>query len=280
MYVPSIDEPEYADAFSDEGAFCASESPEQAEVVKFLEASLEELARRRWSRVYIGRNSYFAWLRDRPATRVAPDLYLVDDPPAPPIRGIFRTWLPGRRPPRWAFEVVTSNWRKDYEVSPRKYEALGCRELVVFDPRAAEGTATADVRVPLTVWRRDAEDRFVRVHAGAGAFHSPELGVWLVPGSWNYYAVLLLAEDASGKHPIPPIAESEAQARKRETQARRREAQARRREAQARERAEGELDRLRRQLAESNAVKAEERGTSESRDPVANPEDGENGRRE
>jgi hypothetical protein len=48
----------------------------------------------------------------------------------------IRTWktFETRIVPSFALEVVGSDPEKDYEEAPRRYAALGVRELIVFDP--------------------------------------------------------------------------------------------------------------------------------------------------
>ena len=87
---------------------------------------------------------------------------------------MWQTWLPGHRPPRWAVEIVSDDWKKDYEDNPLKYAQLGARELVIFDPDAALTSDRRGVRVPLQVYRRDADGAFVRVYRGEGPARSEE----------------------------------------------------------------------------------------------------------
>ena len=100
----------------DDDALHAAESCEQGEIIRELVSTLQQLARMRsWARVYIGADNYFGWMPDHPQVRVSPDVYLLDDPPAPPMPRSWQTWRAGHRPPRWAVEVVSEDWPKDYE---------------------------------------------------------------------------------------------------------------------------------------------------------------------
>lgn len=184
-------------------------SCEQSDFIHDLRSSLGKLARLRgWTRVRIAGHNYFAWSRQQPEKRITPDVYLLDDPPTGELPRVWRTWLPGQRPPRWAVEIVTARWREDYQELPGKYEELGCQELVLFDPEATLGKTHNHQRVPLTVYRRSAEGRLSKVFAGRGPAWSQELGVWLVPRRECYSARLRLSEDEAGTKIVPTAEES------------------------------------------------------------------------
>jgi Uma2 family endonuclease len=224
-------------AWSVDEADHAAESCEQGAIIRELVSTLENLARvRAWARVYIGADNYFAWMPERPEVRVSPDVYLLDDPPSPPMPKSWQTWKPGHRPPRWAVEVVSEAWSKDYEDGPVKYSLLGCAELVLFDPEVVLGFVRNQKRVPLSVFRRDGDGKLAAVYAGKGPAFSEELGCWLVARREGYVARLRLSEDKDGERPIPTRVEAEAAARVREVAAetaRARAEAARAREAEA-----------------------------------------------
>ncbi len=165
------------------------ESNEQHLIIRLLQAALAELARERgWARTYVAGDQFFAWVEAEPLVRVSPDVYLMDDAPGPPYPGMWETWRSGHRPPRFAVEVVSDRWRKDYEDAPRKYDQLGASELIIFDPEAP--ATTRGDRVLLQVFRRDTTGALTRVAAGAGPVHSVELDAWLggVPGRRRRHA--------------------------------------------------------------------------------------------
>jgi hypothetical protein len=138
---------------------------------------------------------------------------------------MWQTWLPGHEPPRWALEIVSDDWKKDYEDNPPKYAQLGTRELVIFDPYAAElgpNGNGSQARTPLQVYRRGADGAFVRVHRGNGPAHSEEIGAWLVVRREGGVADLRIARDAAGADLVPTALE-----RSRAAEAAGREAEAR-----------------------------------------------------
>ncbi|MBI4700897.1 MAG: Uma2 family endonuclease [Deltaproteobacteria bacterium] len=181
------------------------EGNEQAQIIEILKSVLKQLAAERgWRNVYVGADQFFAWIPEEPLVRVSPDVYLLDDPPPPPLPASWQIWRQGHRPPRLAIEVVSCDedhperWRKDYDEAPQKYAQLGTRELVIFDPEAAAGRARGEQRTALQVYRRQADGAFVRVHAGAGPSEGREIGAWLTVVHEGPVARLRIARDAAG----------------------------------------------------------------------------------
>jgi Uma2 family endonuclease/cell division protein FtsB len=169
------------------------EGIEQGLIIRVLLAALAELARERdWRRSLVASDNFFAWVEADPRVRVSPDVYVLDDPPAT-YPCSWQTWRPGHPPPRFAVEVVSDDWQKDYKHAPPKYDQLGARELVIFDPDAV--THPRSHRVPLQVYRRDPAGLWAPVASGDGPVHSVELDAWLVivPGPR-----LRIARDAAG----------------------------------------------------------------------------------
>jgi Uma2 family endonuclease len=194
------------------------ESFEQGAIIRTLLSCLSELARQRgWQRVLFGADNYIAWVREEPRVRVSPDVYMMDDPPEPPMPAGWQTWLPGHHSPRWAVEIVSSDWKKDYEEGPAKYAQLGCRELVLFDPDVARGAAKNKSRVPLTVYQRAADGLFVKVYSGAGPARSKEIDAWLQIRCEGGVARLRLSADEAGRALVPTEGErADAEARRAE----------------------------------------------------------------
>lgn len=221
------------------------EGIEQSEIIDVLRSALRELAGERgWSRVFVGSDQFFAWVPEEPQVRVSPDVYLLDDPPAPPMPASWQTWREGHRPPRFAVEIVSGDaehperWRKDYDQAPQKYAQLGTRELVIFDPEAALGRARDHQRAALQVYRRQADGAFMRFYCGSGPFASHELAAFLVVATGDGVARLRIARDAQGLDLVPTAAEARDEARR-----------ALDAERRARERAEQELAQLRARVA-------------------------------
>ena len=227
------------------------QSPEQDDVVNELASALcEHLLPTGDPSVRVGRDAFFAWIRDEPNVRVSPDVYVLDDPPPPPWPKMWETWRAGHRAPRFALEVVSDDWREDYEESPAKYALLGATELVIFDPPAARGAVRAP-RVPITVYRREDDGSFVRTYAGDGPARLESIGAWAVARPEGGVGWLRLARDAEGNDIVPTASErAEREARRAEQEAQRaeREAQRAEREAQRAEQAAQRAERLRERL--------------------------------
>ena len=184
------------------------EGAEQGEIIRLLLSSLHELARERgWTEVYLGADQFFAWLEAEPLVRVSPDVYLLDRVPPGPLPRMWQTWLPGHRPPRFALEVVSTEWKKDYEDNPPKYAQLGARELWLFDPEAPTGHAE---RVVLQSYQRQSDGALARVYGGAGPAWSPDLGVYLLPVLLEGRRRVRVSHDADGVRLVP----TETEARK------------------------------------------------------------------
>jgi Uma2 family endonuclease len=212
---------------------------EQGEIIRTLVASLEVLAGERgWVNRLVGADQFFAWRRDEPLVRVSPDVYILEDAPPPPRPASWQTWRAGHRPPAFAVEIVSSDWKKDYEEAPAKYWQLGCPELLVFDPDAALGSVAGE-RVALQLFRRDADGAYLRLHAGAGPVHVLALDAFLVPRCDGATARLRIARDPRGVDLVATHAEARAVAETRaaESDAGRAVAEARVRELEARLRA-------------------------------------------
>ena len=179
-----------------------------------LKSSLREWAReRRWQRVHIGHDQFFAWREDHPLVRVSPDVYLYDDPPPRPLPKMWQTWLPEHHEPRFAVEVVSEEWQKDHDDNPLKYAQLGTSELVVFDPEAAAGRTRSKRRVALQVFRRAPDGAFVEVYKGAGPVPAQELDGYLVVQRDGDAVSLRLARDSAGRDIVPTENEAAALAR-------------------------------------------------------------------
>ena len=216
------------------------ESPEQHSIILLFLTCLIELANeRKWANTFIGSNTFFQWVEHHPQVQVSPDVYLLDNVPGE-LPGAWQTWQPGVSPPRFALEIVSVNWKKDYEDGPERYASLGCRELVIFDPTAV-GRRNSDVRRPLIVYRRGEDAGFVQVYGGDGPVFSEEIGAWLVARPENGRPRLRLSKNAAGTRLVEssPEAAQSARAALADEKLAREKAEARA-ETEARARAEAE----------------------------------------
>jgi Uma2 family endonuclease len=211
------------------------QGPEHDDVVDVFSSSLKEhLHEGEAQRVRVGRDAFFAWLEAEPNVRVSPDVYVLDDPPEPPWPRMWETWRDGHAPPRLALEVVSDEWKKDYEEAPEKYSMLGAGELVVFDPEKARGVGS-ESRVPLQIYRREPDGSFVRTYKGSGPARVESVDAWVVSKPKGGVGLLRLCRDPLGADIVPTSEERanhEAQHAIREAQHAIREAQRADHEAQ------------------------------------------------
>jgi hypothetical protein len=237
------------------------QNPEQTDCIDVFESSAKMLARERsWTGIRIGIDEFFAWIAEEPLVRISPDVFVLDDPPAKPYPPLWETWKPGINPPRFALEVVSSDWKKDYQDIPPKYAQLGSSELVIFDPKAARGETADPRRVALQVFRREADGAFVRVRSGGRIARSDELDAWVVVTLEGSGAFLRIARDPEGLDLLPTHEEAldEAERQKAEEQQARHQAEWRQAEEQrARREAERQKAEAERQKAEAEQRQAE-----------------------
>jgi len=131
-------------------------------------AGLQRIAR-------VGGNQFWYFVKGRPPRCRAPDVYVVDGvAPDAADRGTWFTWEGDK--PAFALEVVSAEWKKDYDDAPGDYDAMRAKEVVVFDPGAPPEHPR---RVRWQVFRRVRGRGLVRVFAGDGdRVESRELGCW------------------------------------------------------------------------------------------------------
>ena len=184
---------------------------EQTDWIKLMMSVLDVWAvEQGWSEVFVGSDQFFAWDERNPHKPIAPDVYLLDDPPSRPFPDTFQTWLPGIHAPRVAFEFVSHRWKKDYYEAPPHYDKLGVDELIIFDQPAARqptlpGLDQDDcgIRQPLQHFTRDRKGALTRTHLGQGPVWSPALNAWLTIVPTHNAPALRLATDPAGRHLVP-----------------------------------------------------------------------------
>ena len=157
---------------------------EQGQIIALLQASLNAWAReQRWSpTTLIASDNFFAWVEGEPFVQVSPDIYVLDEPVYTAdgkFPGRWEVWRPGQAPPRFAVEIVSSNWKKDYAINPARYDHLGVHELVLADGDAVTRDLSARGRYPFAVYRRTADDRLELAYRGPGPAYCAELGAYL-----------------------------------------------------------------------------------------------------
>jgi hypothetical protein len=143
--------------------------PTESRVANKLEAVLTRYQAERGIVCYVGSDNAIYWIRGNNQRCVAPDVYILPgiSPDAHPKQfvgskeeGCWKTWIHQTEP---SFAVEVKAWRnprKDELQSPQRHDALGTKELIVFDPflrRRRMG------RKRFVVYRRNAAGKLVSV---------------------------------------------------------------------------------------------------------------------
>ena len=220
-------------------------------VADLLRALVERWLAQRGKPTFVGASQFVYWVQHEPTRSVAPDVYVL--PGVAPGTDVktWKVWETGVVP-SFALEVVSSDVDKDYEHGPRRYDELGVRELVVFDPEYdldPPARGSRNERCRWQVFRRVPRRGFVLVlRTNADRVRSKVLGAWLrVVGDGSALRVRL-ATDARGDLLLPTEAEAERAAKEAERAAKEAERAAREAERAGREAAEAEVAKLRAEL--------------------------------
>ncbi len=185
------------------------QSPTSDVVIRIIEDSLRQLFQERGlADRFVGRDHFFGWRPDHPLVRVSPDVHVFPFIPRRPYPDSWQVWRQGHAPPWVAFEVVSQDWRKDYEQNPPKYAQLGCQELIIFDPLPRGGRA-----IPLQLYRRTADGLLVQTASGDGPVYSEALEIWLHADEQDGWRELRLAYDEAGLQVVPTLGEAQERAR-------------------------------------------------------------------
>ncbi|MEO7328670.1 MAG: Uma2 family endonuclease, partial [Minicystis sp.] len=124
----------------------------------------------------IGASQFIYWVQFHPEITIAPDVYFLPGVSPTETIDVWKTWETGIVP-SFALEVVSKLFKKDYEVAIQRYDDLGVREVVIFDPLAGRPRSR---RVRWQLFRRIKDRGLVRVEATDGdRIHTKELGCWL-----------------------------------------------------------------------------------------------------
>jgi len=227
----------------------------QVSIAVLLMSLIERWLAARGTPMFVSMNTFFFWKQFEPTACVAPDVYVLPGVSLTGRPSAWKVWETGKVP-SFVLEVVSSDVDKDYLVSPQKYDRLGVRELVVFDPYYQ---ASPD-RFQWQVFRRLKKRGLARVEAtNADRVTSRVLGCFLRAVGAGEGVRIRLGTGPSGDALVPTDEEARTRA---EAERRRAEAERRRAEAElARAEAERAEERAGRERAE--AERAEERAGRE-----------------
>jgi hypothetical protein len=150
-------------------------------------------------------DQFVYWVEGDPKQTLAPDLLVI--PGEAPTRSVtsWKTWEEEHEP-TFAVEIVSEDIDKDYDDGPPSYDALGVRELVIYDPLVpAKGTTR---RARWQVYRRVGGAWSKVVETNAASVESRELGCWLCEVIVNGQKRVRLATDPQGTGLVPTEAEA------------------------------------------------------------------------
>jgi Uma2 family endonuclease len=184
------------------------ESREARLIANQLWTLVERWLAERGETALVGGDQFIYYRQHDPHRRVAPDVYVLPGVPPGTAVGAWKVWESGIVP-SFAVEVVSLDVRKDYEIAPERYQELGARELVIFDPDFEEGPD----RIRLQVYRRKS-GRLTRILAtNADRVRSRVLGCWLRSVGSGTDVRLRLATGPRGDDLYPTGEEAERHAR-------------------------------------------------------------------
>ena len=207
------------------------QAPDHAIIIQaFLDALTVLVSQRRWTEAFVGTDAFFAWLPEHPLVRVSPDVYLLAATPAKPFPRQWELWR-GHAPPRFALEVVSQDRVNECTVNPEKYAALGAAELVIYDPALVGHTVRGTKVLKLQRYTRGADGAFELAEESDDVVFSATLDAFLVVDRSVAPPLLRLCHTPDLKSRFPSSAEWAEQ------------------ERTTRIEAEGELARLREELA-------------------------------
>ena len=173
---------------------------------------------------FVGADQFIYYRQHDPLRRFAPDIYVLPGvAPETRIRS-WKTWVDGPAP-MFALEVVTSDWKKDYEDVPVVCDEAGVQELIIFDPSFSERPGGEGVR--FQSYRRNPSGALeLAERHDQDRTWSESLQLWLRTAGFGDRTRLRLATGAAAETFVPTAEEAEraekeaALARVRELEAR------------------------------------------------------------
>ena len=186
--------------------------------------------------------------------KVVPDMYILEDEPqGGPKVPAWKPWEHGGKVPTVALEVVSDAYTKDYkpEEIPARYEQLGVRELVRYDPDFSGHKRSKYPRSLLSHFVRDDKGKLVEQPVSGEAVGLRTYPFWLVHQA-PYYLRLATGAGVESLILRPTDAERAQQEKERARGAleeARKETERAQAETERANQAEAEVERLRAELA-------------------------------
>jgi hypothetical protein len=139
--------------------------------------------------------------------RVSPDVYVL--PHLAPDTHVtsWKVWESGVAP-TFALEVASDDWENDYAEAPGRYDKVGVKELVIFDPNFERRPGGEGLL--FQVYRRMPRRGFVRVEvSNESRVRSKVLGCWLRAVGSDRMMRLRIGLDPDGDELLPTGEEQE-----------------------------------------------------------------------
>ena len=184
-------------------------------IVELLRPLIERWFASKGERVFVGADQFIYFEQHNPHRRVAPDVYVLPGVPPDTVVRSWKVWETGIVP-CFAFEVVSTDWEKDYCVAPLQYDRLGVQELLIFDPRFEQ-------RRDGVRWQRFARSSSGRLDLAERSdglvIPSQVLGCWLRAVGVEHQLRVRLSETKDAAVLFPTAEEAERQAKEAERHA-------------------------------------------------------------
>lgn len=179
----------------------------QAFIVELLRPLIARFLAHQGVRAFVGADQFIYWVQHAPTVSVAPDIYVLPGVSPDIAPRCWKVWEQGVVP-SFALEVMAEENTKDLILSPRRYDELGVRELIMFDPYADQR------RDPVRFWvyRRKGKGEFLPPAevTNGDRVRSSELGAYIrVVGSGDAQR-LRLGTGPKGRILFPTEAEEQA----------------------------------------------------------------------
>jgi len=222
-------------------------------IIELLRPLVERWFAERGKPTFVGADQFIYYEQYNPKAVVAPDVYVM--PGFPPGKSVpsWKVWETSTVP-SFVLEVVSTKWKtKDYTDAPVRYDVLGVKEFLLFDPEPNPKRG----RVRWQRYRRLKSRGFVRVEAtNNDRIFSRVLGCWLRAVGEGEQTRVRLATGEDGEILFPTAEEAEREAREAERAAREAERAAREAEHAVAERERLAKEEALRRVAELEAALA------------------------
>ncbi len=174
-------------------------------IVEMLRPLLQRWLSSRRIVALVGADQFIYYRPHDAHARVSPDIYVL--PGISPRRRVrsWKTWV-DEVVPSFALEVVSHDWEKDYIEVIDRYDDLGIKELLVFDPDHRQNKQ----RVRWQVFRPVGKRGLVRIEStNDDRVRSKVLGCWLVAVGANGETRLRIGIGANGSEFFATAEEAE-----------------------------------------------------------------------